>query len=211
VDVAGAAVRLPAEVPVEVPVEVTGAAARRTEDAAAPAVWVTADVTGVAAWLTAEVTGAAAWLTVEVTGAAALATVEPACDTVAEAWLTVEPAVEAAAGLPAEAAVEPAGLVTLETTPLTALVTPVTVLVTVPSRPPPEPEADGGDEAGVAAAARLVVAAWALEPDRSQKTAIRPRQQAASIRARSAIRPARLWPADTHASGTAHSTPLQPP
>ena len=172
-------------------------------------------VTGAAAWLTVEVTGAAAWLTVEVTGAAALVTVEPACDTVAEARLTVELAVEAAAELPAEPAVElraelAAGLVTLETTPLTALVTPVTVLVTAPSRPP-EPEADGGDEAGVAAAARLVVAAWALEPDRSQKTAIRPRQQAASIRARRAIRPARLWPADTHASGTAYSTPLQPP
>ena len=172
--------------------------------------WVTADVTGAAAWLTVEVTGAAAWLTAEVTGAAALATVEPACDTVAGARLTVEPAVEAAAELPA-AADELAGVVTLETTPLTALVTPVTVLVTAPSRPPPEPEADGGDEAGVAASARLVVAAWALEPDRSQKTAIRPRQQLASIRARRTIRPARLWPADTHASGTAYSTPLQPP
>ena len=151
-------------------------------------------------------TGAAAWLTVEVTGAAALATVEPACDTVAEARLTVEPTPE----LPA-AADEPAGVVTLETTPLTALVTPVTVLVTAPSRPPPEPEADGGDEAGVAVSARLVVAAWALEPDRSQKMAIRPRQQLASIRTRRTIRPARLWPADTHASGTAYSTPLQPP
>ena len=158
-------------------------------------------------------TGAAAWLTVEVTGAA-LVTVEAACDTVAEAWLTVEPTVEltgeAAAELPAEPAVElsaePAGAVTLETTPLTVLVTPVTVLVTAPSRPPPE--ADGVDDAGVA---RFVVAAWALEPDRSQQMAIRPRQQLASIRARSAIRPARLWPADTHASGTAYSTPLQPP
>jgi hypothetical protein len=172
------------------------------------------------------VTGAAAWLTVEVTGAAALVTVELACDTVAEAWLTVEPAVEpavepgveAGAELPAEPAdelpaepaelAEPAGLVTLETTPLTVLVTPVTVLVTAPSRPPPEPEADGVVDAG---AARLVVAAWALEPDRSQQMAIRPRQQLASIRTRSAIRPARLWPADTHASGTAYSTPLQPP
>ena len=160
-------------------------------------------------------TGAAAWLTVEVTGAAALATVELAWDPVAEAWLAVEPAVEAAAEpaveLPAELAVEPAGVVTLETTPLTALVTPVTVLVTAPSRPPPEPEADGVDEADVAASAWLVVAAWALEPDRSQQMAIRPRQQLASIRTRSAIRPARLWPADTHASGTAYSTPLQPP
>ncbi len=160
-------------------------------------------------------TGAAAWLTAEVTGAAALATVEPACDTVAAARLTVEAAVEAAAELAAEPADEPAGVVTLETTPLTALVTPVTVpvtvLVTAPSRPPPEPEADGGDEAGVAVSARLVVAAWALEPDRSQKMAIRPRQQLASIRTRRTIRPARLWPADTHASGTAYSTPLQPP
>jgi hypothetical protein len=156
------------------------------------------------------VTGAAAWLTVEVTGAA-LATVEPACDTVAAARLTVEPAVEAAAELPAEPADEPTGVVTLETTPLTALVTPVTVLVTALSRPPPEPEADGGDEAGVAVSARLVVAAWALEPDRSQQMTIRPRQQLASIRTRRAIRPARLWPADTHASGTAYSTPLQPP
>ena len=156
-------------------------------------------------------TGAAAWLTVEVTGAAALVTVEAACDTVAEAWLTVELTGEATE-LPAEPAVElpaePAGAVTLETTPLTVLVTPVTVPVTAPSRPPPEPEADGVDDAGVA---RLVVAAWALEPDRSQQMAIRPRQQLASIRARSAIRPARLWPADTHASGTAYSTPLQPP
>jgi hypothetical protein len=156
------------------------------------------------------VTGAAAWLTVEVTGAA-LATVDAACDTVAEAWLTVELTGEATE-LPAEPAVElpaePAGAVTLETTPLTVLVTPVTVLVTAPSRPPPEPEADGVDDAGVA---RLVVAAWALEPDRSQQMAIRPRQQLASIRARSAIRPARLWPAATHASGTAYSTPLQPP
>lgn len=160
-------------------------------------------------------TGAAAWLTVEAVGAA-LVTVEAACDTVAEAWLTVEPTVEltgeAAAELPAEPAVElpaePAGAVTLETTPLTVLVTPVTVLVTAPSRPPPEPEADGVDDVGVA---RFVVAAWALEPDRSQQMAIRPRQQLASIRARSAIRPARLWPAATHASGTAYSTPLQPP
>ncbi len=44
-DVAEAAVRLPAEVTAEV----TGAAARPTEEAAAPAVWVTADVTGAAA------------------------------------------------------------------------------------------------------------------------------------------------------------------
>jgi hypothetical protein len=157
-------------------------------------------------------TGAAAWLTDEVTGAAALATVEAAGDTVAEAWLTVEAAAEPTVVLPAEPAVEPAaGVVTPETTPLTALVTPVTVLVTAPSRPPPEPEADGVDDAGVAASARLVVAARALEPDRSQQTAIRPRQQLASIRPRSAIRPARLWPADTHASDTAYSTPLQPP
>jgi hypothetical protein len=161
------------------------------------------------------VTGAAAWLTAEVTGDAALVAVEAAWDTVAEAWPAVEPAVETAAEpaveLPAEPTVEPAGVVTLETTPLTALVTPVTVPVTAPSRPPPDPEADGVDDAGVAASARLVVAAWALEPDRSQQMAIRPRQQLASIRTRSAIRPARLWPADTHASGTAYSTPLQPP
>jgi hypothetical protein len=45
VDVVAAAVRLPAEVTAEV----TGAPARLTEDAAAPAVWVTVDVTGAAA------------------------------------------------------------------------------------------------------------------------------------------------------------------
>jgi hypothetical protein len=49
VEVAGAAVRLPAEVPAEVTAAVTGAAARLTEDAAAPAGWVTAEVTGAAA------------------------------------------------------------------------------------------------------------------------------------------------------------------
>jgi hypothetical protein len=180
-------------------------------DVARAAAWLTAEVTGAVARLTEDAAEPAVWVTVDVTGAAARLTVEAARDAVAEAWLTVE----AAAELPAEPAVEPAGVVTLETTPLTALVTPVTVpvtvLVTAPRRPPPEPDADGVDDAGVAASAWLVVAAWALEPDRSQKMAIRPRQQLASIRTRSAIRPARLWPADTHASGTAYSTPLQPP
>jgi hypothetical protein len=171
------------------------------------------DVVGAAARLTVEVTGAVARLTDEVTGAAALATVELACDTVADAWLTVE----AAAELPAEPAVELAGAVALETRTLTALVkpvtVPVTVLVTAPRRPPPEPDAGGAgaDDAGVAASAWLVVAAWALEPDRSQQMAIRPRQQLASIRTRRAIRPPRLWPADTHASGTAYSTPPATP
>ena len=77
---------------------------------------------------------------------------------------------------------------TPDTAPLTVLVTPLTtpetVLVTEPSRLPAEP---GVDDAG---AARLAVAAWALDPDRSQNAAIKPKQQPTRARARVARRPA---------------------
>jgi hypothetical protein len=155
-------------------------------------------VTGAAAWLTVEVVGAAAWLTVEVTGAT-LATAELAWDTVAAAWLTVDPAAE----LPAE---PDAGVVALETTPLTALVTPVTVpvtvLVTAPSRPPDEA---GAVEEGVleAGAARFVVEACALVPDSNQKTTINPKQHPRSTAPRVATRPVHPRPGITCATGAA--------
>jgi hypothetical protein len=165
------------------------------------------DVVEVTAWLAAEVTGAAAWVTVE----AACETVADACPTAELAEATVELAaeeVEGAEPLVDEAAVE-AGLVAPDTAwltvPVTPLTTPVTVLVTEPRRPPLELEP--GDDAGAEVAARAVVAAWALDPDRSQNKAISPKQQPASTRPRAAIRLAPLWPADPHASGTAYSTP----
>jgi hypothetical protein len=171
--------------------------------------------TGVVAW---DVVAVTAWLAAEVTGAAAWVTVEAACETVADACPTAELTVVLAAEVAeppvdevaAEAVVE-AGLVAPETTwltgPVTPLTTPVTVLVTEPSRPPLEPELEPGDDAGAEAAARPVVAAWALDPDRSQNKVISPKQQPANTRPRAAIRLAPLWPADPHASGTAYSTP----
>jgi hypothetical protein len=177
---------------------VTGAAARLTVEVAAAAAWVTVE---------------AAALTVDVTGAAALLTLDAACETPAEAVDALETAAdEAVDETPVEAALlleplELAGAVPAETTPLTVLTTLFTVPATAPSKPPDEEEA-GDDEAG---AARPVVAAWALEPDISQKAAISPRQQPASTRTREANRPTPLRPADSHVSGTAYSTPVQPP
>jgi hypothetical protein len=167
----------------------------------------------VVAWDVAEVT---AWLVAEVTGAAAWVTVDAACDTVAEACPTAEPTAELAdeeAGPPVDETAAEAGLVapdpTLLTVPVTPLTTPVAVLVTEPRRPALKPEP--GDDAGAEVAARSVVAACALDPDRSQKTAISPKQQPASTRPRAAVRLAPLWPADPHASGTAYSTSVKPP
>jgi hypothetical protein len=71
--------------------------------------------------------------------------------------------------------------VTVPTVPVTVL---PTALVTAPSRPLPE-------ELGVVVAGvvRLVVDAWAFDPESSQNAAIRPRQQPARTRARAARRP----------------------
>jgi hypothetical protein len=203
-----------AELPARPTAEAAGAAPLLTDDAPSladePPGERAGEVTGAAAWLTAEVaaltfdvTGAAAWLTAEVAGATAWVTLAAARETPDEAALP----------LPLEL-LERAGLVTAEAPPLTALVTPfrvpVTGLVTAPSRPPDEPDA-GADDAGVAGAARLVMAACALEPDISQNTAIKPRQQPASTKTRVANRPTPLRSADSHVSGTAYSTPVQPP
>jgi hypothetical protein len=68
------------------------------------------------------------------------------------------------------------------TVPVTVL---AAVLVTAPSRPPPEEL--GVEVAGVA---RPAVEARAFDPESSQNAAIRPRQQPASTRARAARRPA---------------------
>ncbi len=87
---------------------------------------------------------------------------------------------------------------TADATPFRVLVTvPVTALVTAPSRPPDEPGLT------VAVAVRLVVEAWALVPDSSQNTAIRPKQQPRSTVPRMANRPAQPWPGITCASGAA--------
>jgi hypothetical protein len=171
-----------------------------------------------------EVTDVTAWLAADVTGAAVLVTADAAWDTVDEAWFTAELAEPVAdeddkgdeddeddegAGPPGGTAAVEAGRVAPDTTPLTVLVTPLTtpetVLVTEPSGLTAEP---GVDDAGAAVAARLTVAAWALGPDRSQNTVISPKQQPASTRPRAAIRLASLWPADSHVSGTAYSTPV---
>jgi hypothetical protein len=170
----------------------------------------TDEVTGATAWLTGDVTGAAAWLTVDVTGAAAWVTVAAACDTAVEAWLTVEPTgaacetgCETVCEADEETGAEAASLVP-DTTPLT---TPETVPVTDPSR---FPAGSGAEDASAAGAARLVVEACALDPDSSQQTAIRPRQQPVSTRPRTTVRPAQFRLADVYASG-AYSTPVQPP
>jgi hypothetical protein len=182
---------------------------------------------GVLTWVadeTPEVTDVTAWLAADVTGAAVLVTADAAWDTVDEAWFTAELAEPVAdeddkgdeddeddegAGPPGGTAAVEAGRVAPDTTPLTVLVTPLTtpetVLVTEPSGLTAEP---GVDDAGAAVAARLTVAAWALGPDRSQNTVISPKQQPASTRPRAAIRLASLWPADSHVSGTAYSTPV---
>jgi hypothetical protein len=137
-----------------------------------------------------------------------------------EAWLTVELTDPAAdeddegegdegAEPPDGAAAVEAGWVTPDTTPLTVLVTPLTTPETVPVTEPSRlPAGSGVDDAGAAAAARLTVAAWALDPDKSQNTVISPKQQPASTRPRAAIRLASLRPADSHVSGTAYSTPV---
>jgi hypothetical protein len=167
-------------------VDVTGVVAASAGEVIGAAARPTVEVTGAAALLAAEVTGVVARLTVEVTGAAAPVALDDACETPAEAWLT------------GVLAFEVTGVVTLATTLPTAL-------LTAPTRPPEEP---GDDDAGVAGAARLVVAACALDPETSQKTAIKPRQQPASTSPRNAIRLASFWPADSHVSGTAYSTPV---
>ena len=144
---------------------------------------------------TPEVTEVTAWLAADVTGAAALVTVVAECETADEAWLTVEPTAPAAddgeaAGVVGTLVVE-AGWVTPETAPLTVLVTPLTTPETVPAAEPRRfPTGSGVDDAGAAVAARLAVAAWALDPDRSQNAAIKPKQQPTRARARVARRPA---------------------
>jgi hypothetical protein len=207
------------EVPVCAPVAAVGAALPPADDAHWLADELAEEVTGAAVWLTVEVAAAAACVTVEaaaltveaaaltvdVTGAAALLTLDAACETPAEAAGAA--AEEAGAEASGDAELPLAGVVTADTTPPTALTTSFTVVPTAPSKPPDEPAA-GDDEAG---AARPVVAACALEPDISQNTVISPRQQPASTRTREANRPTPLRPADSHVSGTAYSTPVQPP
>ncbi len=173
------------------------------------------------AWLPVEVAGAASWLTTEVAAVAVCVTAaaaSPAAEVTGEAWLTVDAAGDAAGETVPETAGEtlagarPAVELTAELAGvLTPDTTPLTVLVTVPSRPPDDPGDDDAWAAGATGAPRPAVAAWALEPDISQKTAINPRQQPASTKPRSANRPTLFRPADAHASGTAYSTPVCPP
>jgi hypothetical protein len=155
-------------------------------------------------WLTVAAAADPGWLSVEgaaalvVTGAAGLVPAETEVPDVVEtagdeAGLAAE--VARLAAEVARLAAEVAGAVTRETADATPSTVLVTAPVTAPSTPPEE-------EVGVEAA-EVVVDAWALVPDSSQKMAISPKQQPRSTVLRPATRPAQPWPGVTCASGAA--------